>query len=760
MCLDHLMSSIPVEERPDLVGAPAAQDVSEPADIVWINRGTATTGGTGDNDGMGARFGTSAPLARAVVDAVIRAYERMIGSFNYSSPGVTYNLVVNMNSAGSGFGASANLNSTFGNKPRAGTINMGAGTNTADPNDSNGWFLDPTPDENSEFAGNIVNAYSGDAQSGSPAFNMRDFYTVVAAEMTHCMGLFGNAIPSWAALTTNTNIPDLAEAGSGNTTGARGTYWVFRGPSIKHLLTGNNGGSGGSNFGSAVHAAGPTASNQPLTFEGDIYQGAQDQGNAVYETSRRYMINNTFSLMFRDAYGYSSVDPAQFGTMYSIRNSTTNAVTVRGGSGTNDDTISVTRSGNTIFVSVDPTIDVPGTGALPGAGNLPAFVTQYDVSEVSSISIAAGAGNDSITIAADLGVTVTIDASTGTDTVKIVGTSGDDAITVNAATISAGTTTIGSLAGAEEIQIDSGDGSDVVTVTETPPTTTVSILAGAGGALDTLEINADGIGAAAVNFVGDQQVGTLTLGAGGTMGGDGALTIAGLMTWTGGAINGTAPLTISAAASLDIAGASGSRTSARALHIDGNAALAVGGDKVLVVPALDLGASAKLDLADNALVVDYDSSSPLSTIASLLSSGFNAGAWNGNGINSSTASVTPNRALGYAESADIFTTFPANFAGQTVDDTAVLVRYTGLGDADLNGTVNLVDFDRLAAHFNQPGTGWSEGNFNYDNTTNLVDFNALAANFNVSIARAPSASGRFSAMPIRRTQDDLRSLLS
>ena len=37
----------------------------------------------------------------------------------------------------------------------------------------------------------------------------------------------------------------------------------------------------------------------------------------------------------------------------------------------------------------------------------------------------------------------------------------------------------------------------------------------------------------------------------------------------------------------------------------------------------------------------------------------------------------------------------------TVDAQAVLVRLTRYGDADLNGVVNLLDFNRLAANFNQ-----------------------------------------------------------
>jgi hypothetical protein len=73
----------------------------------------------------------------------------------------------------------------------------------------------------------------------------------------------------------------------------------------------------------------------------------------------------------------------------------------------------------------------------------------------------------------------------------------------------------------------------------------------------------------------------------------------------------------------------------------------------------------------------------------------------------------------------------------------IIIAHVLSGDANLDGTVNLQDFNRLAAHFGESGTTWAEGNFNYDNVTNLPDFNALAGNFGNSAApdAAPSAPG-------------------
>jgi hypothetical protein len=88
-----------------------------------------------------------------------------------------------------------------------------------------------------------------------------------------------------------------------------------------------------------------------------------------------------------------------------------------------------------------------------------------------------------------------------------------------------------------------------------------------------------------------------------------------------------------------------------------------------------------------------------------------------------------NFALGVAEASALYTTFPAVFSGQEVDNSSVLVAYTRYGDANLDGAVNLADFNRLAANFGAAGKLWTDGDFNYDGSVNLSDFNLLAGNF-------------------------------
>ena len=165
----------------------------------------------------------------------------------------------------------------------------------------------------------------------------------------------------------------------------------------------------------------------------------------------------------------------------------------------------------------------------------------------------------------------------------------------------------------------------------------------------------------------------------------------------------------------------------------------VTGTAVVKALSVNTGAGAKVDLNNNALVVDYDTTDPSADIRTLLSQGYAGGAWSGAGLSSSAVAGAPGTSVGYALSSDV--TPDAIFG--SVDSTAVLVRYTVAGDSNLDGITNIGDFGRLASNYNQSGV-WGSGDFNYDGTVGISDFSILAANFNVSL---PAAGGRPGAVP-------------
>jgi hypothetical protein len=131
----------------------------------------------------------------------------------------------------------------------------------------------------------------------------------------------------------------------------------------------------------------------------------------------------------------------------------------------------------------------------------------------------------------------------------------------------------------------------------------------------------------------------------------------------------------------------------------------------------------------------------MSTIYSYLQSGYNNGAWNGTGI-ISTSAQTPtnglNYGLGYSDGKDGVVSGLSS--GQ------IEVKYTLLGDANLDGTVNGTDFSILAGNFGLGYTNWDQGNFLFGSSVNGSDFSALSANFGqgavlpaVAIVEAPAA---------------------
>lgn len=168
------------------------------------------------------------------------------------------------------------------------------------------------------------------------------------------------------------------------------------------------------------------------------------------------------------------------------------------------------------------------------------------------------------------------------------------------------------------------------------------------------------------------------------------------------------------------------------------------GSAASVVGALSLAGpaaspTATLDLGNNALAVDYTGASPLADLTAQVVSGRAGGAWTGTGISSSAAATNSTvAALGIAEAADVLGVGGGTFAGVAVDGTAVLIRYTRLGDANLDGTTGIGDFSLLGSNYNQPG-GWGKGDFNYDGTVGIGDFSLLAANYNQT---APASTAR------------------
>ena len=77
------------------------------------------------------------------------------------------------------------------------------------------------------------------------------------------------------------------------------------------------------------------------------------------------------------------------------------------------------------------------------------------------------------------------------------------------------------------------------------------------------------------------------------------------------------------------------------------------------------------------------------------------------------------------------------FNGQVVSASSILIRYTLAADANLDATVDTLDFNLLATNFGQSGKDWTNGDFTYNSTVDTLDFNLLATNFGQMFASIP-----------------------
>ena len=88
-----------------------------------------------------------------------------------------------------------------------------------------------------------------------------------------------------------------------------------------------------------------------------------------------------------------------------------------------------------------------------------------------------------------------------------------------------------------------------------------------------------------------------------------------------------------------------------------------------------------------------------------------------------------------------------DIAGNTSAAPFNFAFYVLAGDANRDHHVNLLDFNILAANFNQSDRTFSQGDFNYDGQTNLLDFNILAARFNTALPMLPGTTSLIPPSP-------------
>ena len=153
----------------------------------------------------------------------------------------------------------------------------------------------------------------------------------------------------------------------------------------------------------------------------------------------------------------------------------------------------------------------------------------------------------------------------------------------------------------------------------------------------------------------------------------------------------------------------------------------------------DEGPASRVDVGTGSVIFNpRGGPSPLADVTTWVRAGLNApsGYWDGNGITSSAAAAEADRltAVGILDNADPEVGGKTEFAGQAVDATSVLVKYTWWGDANLDGVVNSNDYDRIDSNWlfygNDQGTPpggfrWAVGDFNHDGRIDSNDYDKI-----------------------------------
>jgi hypothetical protein len=154
---------------------------------------------------------------------------------------------------------------------------------------------------------------------------------------------------------------------------------------------------------------------------------------------------------------------------------------------------------------------------------------------------------------------------------------------------------------------------------------------------------------------------------------------------------------------------------AASLTISGGA-VSLTGTGVSVLGALAL-TGGTLATGTTDMIVDYSGSSPIEALIAAVA----AGTLSANGDDNGLPTY-----LAIAEAADLGST---EFGGVTVDDTAVLLKFTYVGDANLDGQVDALDYERIDLAIGNSGVfGTAQGDLNYDGTVDALDYEQVDLN--------------------------------
>jgi subtilisin family serine protease len=413
---------------------------------------------------------------------------------------------------------------------------------------------------------------------------------------------------------------------------------------------------------------------------------------------------------------------------------------------------SLQRDGGAVTVSAAPfqqvtpsqyTIDLSAFTADAGKYLLTLNATGSGIQDAASNPMTASASDDWLRNAVDgtgVGDAMRIVRSGGVINVFVNNATATPNYAVNVANLGASQLFVQGLAGNDTITVDFAGGVPA-------PAAGLNVNGGSHAAADTLVLAGTAAGETATFTATSFNFGTTPIAYSGVEahafhGGAGADTLnvnGGVFNFNADASATTSNLALNVAAAGTVHFNASQHLAA--LTVNGNADLAAGGGaKVIVTKALNVSGGGRLDLRNHDLLLDYDAAAPPQVgsfdgtsyggITGLLAAAYNFGGWDLPGLTSSDAAASSSvTTLALAEAADVLFLNPGDtgvFAGETVDATTVVVKYTYTGDLNLDGLLDGADYGTIDNYVQFPGTnGYNNGDFNFDGVIDGADYGLI-----------------------------------
>jgi unsaturated chondroitin disaccharide hydrolase len=344
--------------------------------------------------------------------------------------------------------------------------------------------------------------------------------------------------------------------------------------------------------------------------------------------------------------------------------------------------------------------------------NSTAITQSVLISQITTVSVTASGVNDSLTIDFSKGdpfpSTVSFTGGGGMNSLIVTGIN-ITPVQVNGAAVTFGSTAI-SYAATQFITVDGGSGNDTLIQTAQP---NAQLVFNGGTGNDTLQING-GKYTLSGNPASNANL---------SVNDDSALAFAAAEPNTGINPRNLAALNIGANATAIV-----------------DAPLFAADRAVLVLGSLLIDPTGKLDLTGNDIIVHKGN---LAQLSGQIAAGK---------IFSSTAARDRTHALGILQNSIGNGPFYSQFDNQTAVSSDCLVKYTLMGDADLNGVVNGADYQQVDNGVGRHLTGWQNGDFNYDGTVDGSDMSLIDNEFGQSQPIDPVATQLQNALTVAGEQ--------